>query len=176
MRAVDAESRAEGWQVEVFHDGDCPLCAREVALLRRLDRGRGRIRFTDVAAPDFDPAAHGKTHDDFMARIHGRLPDGTWLEGVEVFRRLYAAVGLGPLVAATRLPGVSHLLDAGYRVFARNRLRWTGRCDAACAVPPRGAAPRGEASAAPGNRAGAGADPAPTARAPAASLQAAAGP
>ncbi len=150
MRAVDgeglAEGRAEGWQVEVFHDGDCPLCAREVALLRRLDRGRGRIRFTDVAAPDFDAAAHGKAHDDFMARIHGRLPDGTWLEGVEVFRRLYAAVGLGPLVAATRLPGVSHLLDAGYRVFARNRLRWTGRCDASCAAPPRGAAPRVEAS------------------------------
>lgn len=123
------------WQIEVFHDGACPLCRREVDLLRRLDRGRGAIRFTDVADPAFDPAAHGKTLDDFMARIQGRTPDGRWVEGVEVFRRLYAAVGLGPLVALTRLPGVSHALDAGYRVFARNRLRWTGRCDDACAVP-----------------------------------------
>ena len=31
--------------VEVFYDGDCPLCTREIRLLRRLDR-RGRIRFT----------------------------------------------------------------------------------------------------------------------------------
>ena len=76
-------------------------------------------------------------HADFMARIRGRLPDGTMIEGVEVFRRLYAAVGFGALVAMTRVPGLSQLLDLGYRVFARNRLRLTGRCapDGSCAVP-----------------------------------------
>jgi hypothetical protein len=68
-----------------------------------------------------------------MDRIHGRLPDGTVVEGVEVFRRLYAAVGFGPLVALTRLPGVSQLLDLAYHAFAKNRLRLTGRCvDGAC--------------------------------------------
>lgn len=123
--------------VEVFHDGDCPLCRREVDLLRRLDRGRGRIRFTDIAGRGFDPAPLGKTQDELMARIHGRLPDGTWIEGVEVFRRLYAAVGFGPLVALTRVPGVSQLLDAGYRWFARERLRLTGRCQqGVCARSP----------------------------------------
>ncbi len=126
----------EGKLVEVFFDGDCPLCLREVNLLRRLDR-RGRVQFTDIAAPDFVAAVTPEEHADFMARIRGRLPDGTMIEGVEVFRRLYAAVGFGALVALTRLPGVSHLLDLGYRVFARNRLRLTGRCapDGACAVP-----------------------------------------
>ena len=123
---------------EVFHDGDCPLCAREIGMLRRLDR-RGRIRFTDIAAPGFDAAALGTTQADLMAGIRGRPPDGRGVTGVEVFRRLYAAVGFGPLVAITRLPVISHLLDAGYRVFARNRLRWTGRCDGACAVPERAA-------------------------------------
>jgi predicted DCC family thiol-disulfide oxidoreductase YuxK len=53
-----------------------------------------------------------------------------------VFRRLYAAVGFGPLVVLTRLPGISHLLEVAYRVFARNRLRWTGRCDDTCVAPP----------------------------------------
>ena len=120
-------------EVEVFYDGHCPLCMREVTLLRRMDR-RARIRFTDIAAPDFDAAALGLDWDTLMARIHGRLPDGTVIEGVEVFRRLYAAVGLSWLVALTRLPGIAGLLDAGYRWFARNRLRLTGRCDDACAV------------------------------------------
>jgi monofunctional biosynthetic peptidoglycan transglycosylase len=70
-----------------------------------------------------------------MDRIHARLPDGTLVEGVEVFRRLYAAVGFGPLVALTRLPGIAWLLDRLYRWFARNRLRLTGRCvDGACEV------------------------------------------
>ena len=117
------------WQVEVFFDGDCPLCLREVQLLRWMDR-KGRIRFTDIAAIDFTPADYGLTMQQFMDEIRGRLPDGSWLVGVEVFRRLYAAVGLGPLVMLTRLPGLSHTLDFGYRIFARNRLRLTGRCQA----------------------------------------------
>ena len=117
------------WKVEVFYDGDCPLCLREIQLLRWMDRKK-RIRFTDIADPTFLPSDYGKTMQEFMDEIQGRLPDGSWIIGVEVFRRLYAAAGLGPLVALTRLPGVSHGLDLGYRVFAKNRLRLTGRCKA----------------------------------------------
>jgi predicted DCC family thiol-disulfide oxidoreductase YuxK len=119
---------------EVFYDGECPLCTREIAVLRGLDR-RGRIRFTDIAAPGFDAATVGRSHDELMAHIHGRLPGGELVEGVEVFRQLYAAVGLGPLVAWTRLPGFSWLLDRGYAVFARNRLRLTGRCTRETCAP-----------------------------------------
>ena len=61
-----------------------------------------------------------------MERIHGRLPDGTLVEGVEVFRRLYAAVGFRWIVSLTRLPGVASLLDAAYGWFARRRLRLAG--------------------------------------------------
>lgn len=122
---------------EVFYDGDCPLCVREIRMLQWLDR-KGRITFTDIAAPSFDERTVGLDWDTLMARIHGRLPDGTLVEGVEVFRQLYAAVGLGPLVALTRLPGLSHLAELGYRLFAKNRLRLTGRCaDGACSVPRR---------------------------------------
>lgn len=104
----------------------------------------------DIAGSGFDLAAvglpRGVTHADLMAEIHGLLPDGTLIRGVEVFRRLYAAVGFGPLVPITRVPGISHFLDAAYRLFAKNRLRLTGRCaDGACAVHGRGgaaAAPR----------------------------------
>jgi predicted DCC family thiol-disulfide oxidoreductase YuxK len=121
---------------EVFYDGACPLCMREIAMLRRLDR-RGRIRFSDIAADGFDAQARtGVDYAELMARIHGRLADGTLVTGVEVFRRLYAAVGFGPLVALTRLPGVAQLLELGYVWFAKNRLRLTGRCeDGTCAVP-----------------------------------------
>ena len=130
----------QAFAVEVFFDGDCPLCVREINMLRRMDRKRA-IRFTDIAKDGFDPTAHGRDFDAFMARIHGRLPDGRWFEGVEVFRRLYAAVGLGPLVALTRLPGISATLDVAYEVFAANRLRWTGRCEeGACELPKQQAA------------------------------------
>jgi predicted DCC family thiol-disulfide oxidoreductase YuxK len=120
------------FDIEVFYDGDCRLCMREVRLLRRLDE-RQRIRFVDIAGEGFDRGSVGVTWEALMDRIHARLPDGTIIEGVEVFRRLYAAVGFGPLVAVTRLPGVAQLLDLGYRWFAKNRLRLSGRClDGAC--------------------------------------------
>lgn len=129
----------DGWRVQVFYDGDCPLCAKEIALLRRLDR-RQRVWFTDIAGPEFDAEAWGSTQRALMDRIHGRLPDGRWIEGMEVFRQLYAAVGLGPLAWFMGLPGLRQALDWSYRVFARNRLRWTGRCTPElCDLPGTGA-------------------------------------
>ncbi len=128
------------FDIEVFYDGACPLCMREIRMLRGRDRRR-RIRFVDIATDGFDAASVGLTWETLMDRIHGRLPDGTMVEGVEVFRRLYAAVGFGPLVSLTWLPGVSQLLDLAYHAFAKNRLRLTGRCDdGACELhtKPRG--------------------------------------
>lgn len=126
-----------GWDVQVFFDGDCPLCVREIGLLRRLDRGGGRIGFVDIADPAFDAAEHGLDGRDLMAEIHALLPSGEVITGVEVFRRLYAAVGFKALTRLSRLPVLSQALDASYRLFARNRLRLTGRCDGSCSVSPK---------------------------------------
>ncbi len=123
------DNMASDFEVEVFYDGACPLCMREISMLQRLDR-RARIRFTDIASGTFDPATLGLTMDDMMKRIRARLPSGELIDGVEVFRRLYAAVGFERAVAVSRLPGVSSILDLGYSLFAANRLRLTGRCEA----------------------------------------------
>ena len=108
-------------------DGDCPLCRREAAFLRRLDGHRGRLDFVDIAAPDFDAAAHGTTHDAAMRHIHGVLPDGRVITGMEVFRRAYAAVGWGWLLAPTGWPLLRPLCDRLYAWFASSRLRLTRR-------------------------------------------------
>lgn len=117
------------YRVEVFYDGDCPLCQREIAMLKRKDR-KERVRFTDIAGDGFEASDYGKTQQDLMAQIHGRSADGEWLIGVEVFRQVYTAIGLGWLVRPTRWFGVRQGLDAAYRLFAKQRLRLTGRCDA----------------------------------------------
>jgi len=127
------------FEIEVFYDGACPLCLREMRMLQRRD-GQGRIRFTDIAAPGFEPAAVGISWEALMSQLHGRLPDGSIIKGVEVFRRLYAAVGFSRLVAVTRLPGLSQVMTVAYTLFAKNRLRLTGRCsDQGCAVHRRAA-------------------------------------
>ena len=136
----------ESWKIAVLYDGDCPLCRREVAWLRDRDPAGSVARFEDIAAPGFEASRYGRSQAELMARIHGVLPDGTLLEGVEVFRRVYAAVGLGWLVAPTRWPLLRPLCDAAYRWFARNRLCLTGRADACdehtCTPSARSAAGR----------------------------------
>ena len=137
LRGADGRgrvSRTEGqWRIRVLYDGDCPLCSREIRFLQKRDRGRGCIQFEDIADPGFDPSRYGVEAGELMARIHGVLPSGDLIEGMEVFRRAYSAVGFGWLMAPTRLPGLRNLADRAYRIFARNRLRWTGRAPKACA-------------------------------------------
>jgi len=138
-QGIDGMSAGESaaFDIEVFYDGDCPLCLREIQMLRWFDRRRRRIRFTDIACPEFQPAETGRTMAQPMAEIHGRLPDGNRIIGVEVFRRLYSASGFGWLVWPTRLPVMRQLADWGYAVFARNRLNWTGRCTDECNLPAK---------------------------------------
>jgi predicted DCC family thiol-disulfide oxidoreductase YuxK len=140
MEPSAGEPLGPRWDLKLLYDGDCPLCSREVAFLRGRDPRRA-IVFEDIAASDFDATRYGLDRQRVMARIHGVLPDGTVIEGMEVFRRAYAAVGLGWLLAPSRWPGLGRLFDAAYRIFARNRLRWTGR-ESRCGAGHCEAAPR----------------------------------
>jgi predicted DCC family thiol-disulfide oxidoreductase YuxK len=134
------------WLFRVFYDAECPLCRREIAMIQRLDRGRGRVDCVDLSDPTFDAGAFGLEQASIEARIHGQRPDGEIVEGVDVFIHLYDAVGWGWLTAPARWPGLRRILDRLYLWFARNRLKWTGRaprtCDASggdsgCGTSPR---------------------------------------
>lgn len=126
------QTDAAGWELRMLYDAECPLCAREVALLEWLDRGRHRVQFEDIADPAFDPNVYGLDQPTVEARLHAVLPDGRTIEGVDVFERAYAAVGLTWLAAPMRWKPIRWLLDRGYDWFARNRLALTGRTPARC--------------------------------------------
>ncbi len=72
---------------------------------------------------------HG--HMQAMGNIHGVLPDGKVITNVEVFRKLYEAVGLGWVYAITKLGPVGKVAEAVYGVWAKYRLPVTGRPDLA---------------------------------------------
>jgi len=110
-------------RITLLIDGLCPLCAREARFLQRLDKGRGRLAFMDIAAPGFDPSPLGLTHDEVIGSIHGVLPDGSIVTGTEVFRRAYRAVGWGWLWAPTGWPILKPIFDRLYRLFAKIRPR-----------------------------------------------------
>lgn len=127
--------------ITLLFDGACPLCKREMAFIKRLDK-HDRVGGIDITDPTFDPARFGTTHEQVHARIHGVLGDGTLVEGVEVFRRAYREIGLGWMVGWTAWPVARPVVDAMYRWFARNRHRLTFRrnpcADGQCVPHPKG--------------------------------------
>lgn len=104
----------------LFYDGDCPICRREVAWLKRRDRA-GNLEVEDIAARGFDPARYGLIREEITQVLHGVKPDGVVVRGMEAVREAYRTVGLGWLLAPTRLPGLKLLTDSLYGYFARNR-------------------------------------------------------
>src|SRR3954452_15348714 len=102
-------------QLIVWHDGACPLCRREIALMRRLDR-RGAIRFVDAAN---DGASCPIDRAALLARFHAR-EDGRMLSGAAAFAAMWRAIPLlRPLGLAARDRRVLALLVWGYLRFLR---------------------------------------------------------
>ncbi len=106
--------------LEVFFDGACPVCTREVNAARRRDH-QGKIRFVNIADPSFSPDEIGVNTATLNERIHARTREGQLITGVEVFRRLYAELFGERWIGWTRQPLVARVLDTLYSAFARNR-------------------------------------------------------
>ncbi|MBB4153973.1 putative DCC family thiol-disulfide oxidoreductase YuxK [Sphingomonas jinjuensis] len=116
-------------RVTVWHDGQCPLCRREIALMRRLDR-RGAIRFVDVAGSGSCPI----DREQMLARFHAQEDGGPLLSGAAAFAAMWRAIPmLRPLGIAARSPIVLSMLEQLYRGFLRIRpqlQRWLIRREA----------------------------------------------
>lgn len=123
-----SEAKSPTWQIKLLYDGECPLCLREVNFLQQRDAGRGIVKFVDIAADDYNAEENGGV--DFIAgmeRIHGVLPDGTVVKNLEVFRRVYEALGIGWIYAFTNWPIIGAIANWIYEVWADKRLVLTGR-------------------------------------------------
>jgi len=104
----------------VWFDGDCPLCQREIALMRRLDR-RHAIQFIDVSGG----GAVGCPIDQavLLARFHAR-EDGRVLSGAAAFAAMWRAIPvLRPLGLMARNRILLALLERAYVRFLRVRPR-----------------------------------------------------
>lgn len=100
-------------KVTVWYDGACPLCMREIALMRRLD-WRGAIDFHDVASPDTTCPIDRR---ELLARFHAS-EDGVMLSGAAAFAAMWRAIPLlKPLGWAARNGLVLRLLERLYLRF-----------------------------------------------------------
>lgn len=45
----------DNWEVKMLYDGDCPLCMREVNMLRKRDKDQNKIGFVDISSQEYSP-------------------------------------------------------------------------------------------------------------------------
>ena len=113
-------------KLTIWYDGACPLCIREIALMRRLD-WRGAIDFLDIAPAD---AVCPLDRQLMLARFHAR-EDGVILSGAAAFAAMWRAIPLlKPLGFVARNAVILSLLESLYLRFLKFRPRLQKLLDA----------------------------------------------
>lgn len=114
------------YPLTLFYDGGCAICRFDIANLSAANR-EGLLQFVDITAPGFDPGVHGRTLEDFHARMHAQKPDGSFVTGLEVFRLATRAVGAGWIAAPSGWRLLKGPMDRVYDLFARHRTGLSAR-------------------------------------------------
>jgi predicted DCC family thiol-disulfide oxidoreductase YuxK len=106
-------------QTTIWYDGACPLCVREIAVMRWLDKGKA-IVFVDLVE---DTTNCPVDRSLLLVRLHAS-EDGTILSGAAAFAAMWRAIPLlRPLGLLARNPVVLNGLERLYLLFLRLRPR-----------------------------------------------------
>lgn len=101
----------------IWFDGACPLCTREIAWMRKLDR-RGRLQFIDVSD---EQTACPANRAELLARFHAE-EEGEIVSGAAAFAAMWRQIPLlRPLGLAARNRIILAILEAMYRVHLKIR-------------------------------------------------------
>lgn len=135
-----ADARGDAQPVEaggrpytVIYDGNCRTCVHLADLLRRWDRGKQVwvIPSSDPRIPDLFPWIPLAAYARALQMVG---PGRHTVEGAAAIEALLDILPGGtPFGALFRIPVMGHLLDRGYRWFARNRRSFG--CGDHCTVP-----------------------------------------
>ena len=126
-------------QAVILFDGDCPLCRRTTAILRRLDWFR-RLAFHNCRDAAGTPVSTAHLDAGRMIQeMHVLTPDRKQaLSGFRAVRWIAGRVPLmWPLYPLLFVPGMARLGQRLYLWVARNRFRLVPCRDGVCTIPPR---------------------------------------
>ncbi|MES9991290.1 MAG: DUF393 domain-containing protein [Candidatus Thiodiazotropha sp.] len=99
--------------IKVWFDADCPLCRREISLLKKLDTHQ-QIEFVDLQTTTSCPVDRRL----MLERLHAQESQGSVLSGAEAFALMWRAIPLlRPLGMAAKWPPVLWLLERFYIRF-----------------------------------------------------------
>ena len=109
----------------LFYDGSCPLCRKEIRLLRRLQRGD--LAFADIHA-QIPHSDRRPNREALLRRLHLRRGDGRWLIGLEANVHAWSHTRFGFLFRPLLWPGIRTLATGIYQRWADRRYQHRYAC------------------------------------------------
>jgi predicted DCC family thiol-disulfide oxidoreductase YuxK len=107
--------------LQVFYDGSCPLCTREIAFYQRREGADG-ICWVDVSANTSPEAYPGLSKDQALSRFHVKTGNGTLVSGGAAFAELWTALpGFRPLGRIFQTSFLVWMLNGAYDAFLKFR-------------------------------------------------------
>lgn len=124
--APTAAGRDTDGRVTVLYNGDCPVCASGIAVVRRCDPAADHVDLIDVQTTPEALTRAGVTKDDVVRRLHTVGAQGDRQRGIAAFAAIGEAVPrLRWLAALSRLPVIGWLAHHGYeRLLVPALYRW----------------------------------------------------
>ncbi|KAK5863912.1 hypothetical protein PBY51_000899 [Eleginops maclovinus] len=115
--------------VKVLYDGQCPICVQEIRFLQFMQTNRPeKVDFIDISLTDYDEGKYkGVSYEMAMEEMHVIDENDKVHRGIPAFSVMYSAVGFGWLGRFMMWSPVRPFMENCYDIFARNRLKWTGR-------------------------------------------------
>lgn len=108
------------YPLTIYYDASCPLCTREVTVLKRYDHA-DLLRLIDCSPEKF-AAVEGHSREAMMQLIHARDAAGRWLIGAPVFAAAYRASGFASIASLWGSARLQPLWAVVYPWIARHRM------------------------------------------------------
>ncbi len=113
----------------VLYDGKCRFCQSQMAILRRLDMA-GRLELVSLHDPRVAHDFPEIPLEDLMREMFIVDRDGRASAGAAAWRALSRQLPLlWPAALLLHVPGSLPVWNWLYRLIARNRYRFAGKCD-----------------------------------------------
>ena len=105
----------------VYYDGECPLCQREIAWLRRQSGG-DNIQWIDINCLTTENIFPGVSRVDALKRFYVKRSDGSIVSGSKAFVSVWKGINrLKPFGNILDRPIILFFLEKFYNVFLRIR-------------------------------------------------------
>ncbi|WP_051207757.1 thiol-disulfide oxidoreductase DCC family protein [Saccharospirillum impatiens] len=115
----------------LYFDGSCPLCAKEIRLLRRLcDDGLALRDIHDL------PDSHQPDREVLLRTLHLQTTDGDWVTGLNATVSAWQHTRVGWVFRPLLWPGVKTIASRVYRRWADRRFDRRYCSTGTCQLPP----------------------------------------